>query len=47
MYDLHSGSVNAHMVPLCVLRRRFLPVCLVYDFSLNDLLAPSKSVDEI
>lgn len=23
-------------------RRQFLPMCLVYDFSLNDLLAPSK-----
>lgn len=29
---------------LCVIsfRRQFLPMCLVYDFSLNDLLAPSK-----
>lgn len=27
---------------LCVFRRQFLPMCLLYDFSLNDLLAPSK-----
>lgn len=37
---------NCEMFFVCLSflsRRQFLPMCLVYDFSLNDLLAPSKS----
>uniref|UniRef100_A0A8D2ZL71 Kinetochore protein Nuf2 N-terminal domain-containing protein n=1 Tax=Scophthalmus maximus TaxID=52904 RepID=A0A8D2ZL71_SCOMX len=36
----HQGTSSIHVssVPM----RQFLPMCLVYDFSLNDLLAPKK-----
>ncbi|XP_057699700.1 kinetochore protein Nuf2 [Corythoichthys intestinalis] len=38
--ECHEKSTAILSVYACM--RKFLPVCLVYDFSLNDLLAPKK-----
>jgi len=38
--EYHEGA--AAIMSVYVRMRQFLPMCLVYDFSLNDLLAPKK-----
>uniref|UniRef100_A0A3B5LWM6 Kinetochore protein Nuf2 N-terminal domain-containing protein n=1 Tax=Xiphophorus couchianus TaxID=32473 RepID=A0A3B5LWM6_9TELE len=38
----HEGATA--IISVYTRMRQFLPMCLVYDFSLNDLLAPSKYV---
>lgn len=41
-FSIYSRPTYIFNNTVIFFRRQFLPMCLVYDFSLNDLLAPSK-----